>query len=155
MNYLDELIKHVEKLLDDRLVGGEYCDSSDPEALDLLSDCMVELVKMRKREQWAKDAVRCAYRMGRKDTRRYAENSIAKLHTDVATVERIASLMWSCNDGLEREPFEVLGKTRQTKYKVVAQEAMHSVFDSMIRHIDNVPVEPVDIDAIIMAARDD
>ena len=97
-------------------------------------------------------AARTAYRMGRKDARRYMDRSFGEARTDSATVDAMASLLWSAYGDDEQDPFEVIGEHRKTKLRLVVREAMSRIVEAARRHLDECPDEPVSFEAIATAA---
>ena len=96
-------------------------------------------------------AVRTAYRMGRKDARRYVSRSVGEAHVDSATVERFARILWSTEHGCSTL-FEDLGSRMQTKYRMIVQEMLSTIGAVVLRHLDESCDEPVNIEAIARAA---
>jgi len=106
-------------------------------------------------------AVQTAYRMGRKDTLRYATQSIGEAHCDSATVDRFSELIWS---GIGSEatsgfigsgyhpPLKTQSQGMRTKYRLVVQEMLSAVGDAMALALEEAPPDPVDYDAIVRAA---
>jgi len=96
-------------------------------------------------------AARTAYRLGRKDARRYIVRVIGGAHTDSQTVDRFAKMIWSLNGG-DNVVFEDLSQTCQTKMKMIAQEMLSTIGAAVTRGLDKAPDEPVNIEAIARAA---
>lgn len=96
-------------------------------------------------------AARTAYRMGRKDARRYAARSTGEAHVDSQMVERIAKMIWSLNNG-GFIVYEDIGKTCQIKMRMIAQETLSTVGTALLRALDEAPEEPVNIESIAKAA---
>ncbi len=95
---------------------------------------------------------RLAYRMGRKDSARYAEASVRSAHVDSQTVNKIASLVWaSISDSCERDPFEALSQVRQTKLRFIAHRALEMVGAALSRALEEAPPDPVSFEAIVRA----
>lgn len=96
-------------------------------------------------------SARTAYRMGRKDARRYVSRSVGEAHVDSQTVERFARMLWSTEHG-DSTLFEDLGSRMQVKYRMIVQEMLSTVGAAVLRHLDEAPDEPVCIEAIARAA---
>jgi len=98
-------------------------------------------------------AARTAYRMGRKDARRYAARSTGEAHVDSQTVERIAALIWTATRRAALpSQYDDLCDREQTKLRMVAQEALSAVGAALLRALDEAPEEPVHIESIARAA---
>lgn len=96
-------------------------------------------------------AARTAYRMGRKDARRYVSQSVGAAHTDSQTVKRLAAMAHSIAEG-DAILFEDLSKTNQTKLKMMVQEMLSAIGAAVLRHLDAAPKDPVSFEAIANAA---
>lgn len=96
-------------------------------------------------------AARAAYRMGRKDARRYAAQSIGEAHVDSQTVERFAQMLLSTEHG-DSTMFEDLKHRMQIKYKIIVQEMLSTVGAALLRSLDEAASDPVDFEAIARAA---
>lgn len=98
-------------------------------------------------------AARAAYRMGRKDARRYMDRSFGEVGTDSATIDAIASMLWTAARGATLpSSFEDLADKQQTKLRIVVREAMTRIIEAAQRHLDECPDEPASFEAIAEAA---
>ena len=98
-------------------------------------------------------AAMAAYRMGRKDARRYAARSTSESHVDSQTVERIATLIWTATRGATLpSQYGDLCDREQARLRMVAQKALSAVGEALLRALDEAPEEPVNIEAIARAA---
>ena len=91
-------------------------------------------------------AARAAYRMGRKDARRYMDKSLGAARTDTNTVDSLAAVLWSAARGATLPSrFDDLSDKQQTKLRMVIREALTLMGDAVRRHLDEAPDEPVSI----------
>jgi len=98
-------------------------------------------------------AARTAYRMGRKDARRYVDRSLGEANVDSGTVDGLAELLWSVARGATLpSQFEDLAEKQQTKLRMVVRRALALIGDAVKRHLDECPSEPISFEAIARAA---
>lgn len=98
-------------------------------------------------------AARTAYRMGRKDARRYVDRSLGEANADSGTVDSLAELLWSVARGAALpSQFEDLAEKQQTKLRMVVRRALTLMGDAVRRHLDECPDEPVSFEAIASTA---
>lgn len=91
--------------------------------------------------------------MGRADARRYMDRSFGEASADSATVDALASMLWTAARGATLpSQFEDLGDRQQTKLRMVVREVMTRIVDAARRHLDECPDEPVSFEAIACAA---
>ena len=91
--------------------------------------------------------------MGRKDARRYMDRSFGEARTDSATVDALASMLWTAARGATLpSQFDDLADKQQTKLRIVVREVLTKVVEAARRHLDECPDEPVSFEAIACAA---
>jgi anti-sigma regulatory factor (Ser/Thr protein kinase) len=81
------------------------------------------------------------------------DRSFGESRTDSATVDTLASMLWSAARGATRpSQFADLCDREQTKLRMAVREAMTWIVDAARRHLDECPSEPVSFEAIASAA---
>jgi hypothetical protein len=79
--------------------------------------------------------------------------SFGEARTDIATVDALASMLWSAARGATLpSQFEDLGDRQQTKLRMVVREVMTQIVEAVRRHLDECPDEPASFEAIASAA---
>lgn len=96
-----------------------------------------------------------AYKLGRKDGRRYAQMAMGNLHVYRPQVDQVASTIWSATRGEEADPFEVLGEHLKIKCRMAAQEAIACAGKFILDRMDSAPEDPVNHESIVRAVESD